>query len=207
MLYSFVRSLRLLFTLAILACVLMGCRKEEGKVYCSEWEENTVFRPLPYLPVFPGSEWTYVDVNGDSVTKRVSSALIPHSWDNGDCSTHTAFVPFWDGKPMYGYSYPIPSSPVRPPTVLFPLLMDAPIGTQEWYEAPTHLLTRMVSNRDTTITIQGTTYDEVLVIAEGGPIFVKWSYYAKDIGLIKEEQRIGSDTLTTLDLVSFTIAP
>lgn len=190
---------------SMLISVLLGCRKEDDIEYCSTWEENTVFRPLPYLPIFPGSAWTYVNNNGDSITKRVSSDLVAHSWSQGDCITHTALVPYWDGHPMYGYSYPLHSDHATLPTVLFPLLMDAPIGTQEWFEAPTHLLRRMVSDRDTTITIQGTTYDEVIVIAEGGSYFVKWRYYAKDVGLIKEENRIGTDTVTTLELVSFTI--
>jgi hypothetical protein len=66
--------------------------------------------PLSYYPVYPGSWWLY-EVN-DTTTEQVevSSAYLPNRYVNtpanasgGQSYSDTVYVPFLNGKPIYGY--------------------------------------------------------------------------------------------------------
>lgn len=197
------------FLMVTVVCI--SCRKEETKAHCTEWGAGTVFEPLPYLPAYPGSTWTYVDTNGVTSVQRTSENYMPHQFERSTCTTQIAWVPVWNGRYLYGYRTPITSEYYTHPTSLSSLLVDAPAGylwvVQYWQG---NYWAREVTARDTNIVVQGTTYSDVLVIAElygDGTNYhaSSWSFYARDIGLVRVDKRrytdTGSDTVAVLELV------
>ncbi|MBL0126218.1 MAG: hypothetical protein IPP83_01925 [Flavobacteriales bacterium] len=184
--------------------LLIGCKKE-GTNYCEGWSSGTVMEPQPYLPLFPGSHWNYLDTANMTVTKSVSATYVQHQIDRGTCKTHIACVPYWDDQYWYGYTYPIYSDHVSIGPTLFAILKDESVGTCWWYESPGHIIERCVVARDTIVEVLGVSYSHVLVIGEGYGIKLAWSYFAKDIGLIRMDCRIGNDTLQMLRLSDYHI--
>lgn len=80
------------------------------------WE---TVEPGPYFPVYPGSFWVY-EINGrPGHRENTSLTYMPHRYRTGrDPETYdyaysdTAFVPIYNGMPIYGYNRiePPPSS-------------------------------------------------------------------------------------------------
>ena len=72
-------------------------------VSCTEEIEPETVLPEKYFPVYPGSWWLYS--NGE--TKITDPGYVLHSYENDIVSpyeTEEAFVPYWDGHYVYGYS-------------------------------------------------------------------------------------------------------
>lgn len=69
---------------------------------------DTVF-PGSYFPVYPGSFWEY-RVNNQAITKRfetsatfVLDSFVTSNW-NPQVYSKPKYVPYYDGRPIYGYS-------------------------------------------------------------------------------------------------------
>jgi hypothetical protein len=103
---QFVRTILwcLLFSGSIVSCTW---EKEQGEIY----SEPMTIVPFNYYPVYPGSWWLY-EVN-DTTTEQVevSSTYLPHRYVNApgngsgmDSYSDTTYVPFLNGKPIYGYN-------------------------------------------------------------------------------------------------------
>ncbi len=193
-----------MFLMAILGGI--SCRKEESKTHCTDWPAGTVFEPLPYLPAYPGSTWTYVDTNGVVTVQSTSETYMPHQFDQSMCRTELAWVPVWNGRYLYGYETPRTSEYYTHPVYLSRLLADAPVGyrwvTSYWQG---NYWAREVTARDTSIVVQGTTYTDVLVIAQlsgDGSSYdaYEWSYYARDVGLVRVD-KLHYGVVTVLELV------
>lgn len=200
-----------LLTLGLLTGSL-SCRKADER--CPDWSFGKVFEPQEYLPIYPGSTWTYRDEDGAQVIKRVSSTYVPHSFIKGNCRTHTAWVPLWDGLYMYGYQYPAGESIGEPSVNLVPLLKEEPRGTywilDHW--AGTMDFRRIIA-RDTTIISNGIAYSPVISVARGtgaSPFpdqsaLHEYRHYARGIGLVRVDRVSLTDTVPSLELVSYSI--
>jgi len=193
--------------------LISGCSKEEDE-HCPyfSWAPLTTFYPLPYLPAYPGSSWTYADANGNVKVISTGSAYEGRiiDCDPEDCTSNLAFVPIWNGAPLYGYSTLSISSRS---CSLVPLLQEAPVGTTwntvyppwQGYSAE-----RVIIALDTNMVVRGVNYTHVIGVADkdynGSTTHTNaWRYYAKDIGVIREDLRMGTDSILTYELVSYTI--
>lgn len=95
--------------LVLIAFTFSSCTwdKMEEHVYT----EPLTIVPSSYYPVFPGSWWIY-EVNDTTIEEAtVSATYLPHSYTNSpqnlagvQSHSDTAFVPFLNGNPIYGYS-------------------------------------------------------------------------------------------------------
>jgi hypothetical protein len=93
----------------LVSCALFSCTRES--LQAEVFTEPTTFVPLSYYPVYPGSWWTY-EVN-DTTTEQVevSATYLPHRYVNAPTNpagvqtfSDTAYVPFLNGQPIYGYN-------------------------------------------------------------------------------------------------------
>jgi hypothetical protein len=198
----------------LLAALIVRCGKSDDR--CTDWPTNTVFEPQEYLPIHPGSWWTYSAEDGSQVVKAVSADYVRHSFVMGACTTRAAKVPFWDGHPMYGYRYPASERIGEPSVQLVSLVKDEPRGTywilDHW--AGTMSFRRIIA-RDTTILANGIAYDNVISVAQGtgGSPFPgqsalhEYRHYAKGIGLVRVDRVSLTDTVPALALQSYYIHP
>ena len=197
----------------ILIFILYSCKKEEQVNY------QTIY-PLPYLPVYPGSYWIYLDENGDTVISATDKTYILHSYKSSAISggfTDPVYVPYWDGTPVYGYSYPTY-------TVSAAFSDEYAKGehqvgflseelNQYWgvYYSQYGGGFRVVVAIDTSITVESVLYDHVIVVNDYGsyytrPIsFGESNYYAKNIGLIRKDIGRGNIIIQHLRIVSYFI--
>jgi hypothetical protein len=107
--YAMQKLYAVLMIVVLVSCMLFSCTWEsmQGEVTT----EPTTYVPLSYYPVYPGSWWLY-EVN-DTTTEQVevSSTYLPHRYVNApgngsgmDSYSDTTYVPFLNGKPIYGYN-------------------------------------------------------------------------------------------------------
>src|SRR5687768_15173056 len=85
---------------------IISCKKNESEPARAGVE---IIYPLPYIPVYPGSWWRYVNGLGDSIQTTLISDFQEHSYSDitqSGAQTSVVKIPFWNGYPMYGYSYP-----------------------------------------------------------------------------------------------------
>lgn len=171
----------------------LSCKKEKQEAI------QTIY-PLPYLPVYPGSKWTYLNEVGDTIIQSTAPEYQLHQYISesiGDYMTDYVYVPFWNGKPVYGYSTPIDNM-----TTTFGDNGLTQIGYlsekkgEQWTTYLSKITTsfRVVENIDTSITVNSINYNNVIKVcdyghyAPNGPQYLAYvSYYAKNIGLIKED--------------------
>ena len=173
---------------------------------------DTIF-PLSYLPCFPGSFWKYLDSSNDTTTINTDPSYVKDNWTWG-YDSNTAFVPVYNGIPTWeyqardGHVSHSGSSPFKR------ILSDSlPIGSN-WlvsYWGGTGVSRKIISN-DTTIIINGNSYFPIIVIEEyysTGPsdyIWIAKRYYAKDIGMIKEDLNNDLDsTINTKVIIEYFI--
>ena len=193
-----------IFLLIILFC---SCGKEPEKRAV-----QTIY-PLPYLPVYPGSRWRYLNSDGDTITYTTGNEYSENAYRsyalNGNY-TDPVKVPYWNGQPIYGYSTPVEVFPqhsghVGSRQVGFLSVTSGDRFTTDSYKG---LAWREVGNTDTSISVDGNLYNHVIRVnnwAESS--FYNYprtlngaTYYARDIGLIKEEDlRDSTITLRLLD--------
>ncbi len=198
--------------LTILLILLISCKKEKQESY------KTIY-PLPYLPVFPGSSWTYINMDGDTVSQTTSSEYQLNSYSSYalyGSKTDPVYVPFWNGEPVYGYSSP----------------KETTTGAFEGYERGLSQIgylsetlgqgwgigysqyggsSRIVSNIDTSITINSITFNHVITVNDWSyimfvnPRLTKINYYAKDVGLIKQDILKDTVMIQNLGIISYSI--
>lgn len=207
------RPNRILLAAPLLLAFAYGCRKPDNR--CTEWATNTVFEPEEYLPIHPGSFWTYRKADGSLVVKAVSDEYMRHTFIMGQCTTRVAKVPVWDGRHMYGYRYPSSERVGEPSTVLVSLLKDEAAGTywvlDHW--AGTMSFRKIIA-RDTMIVANGTAYNHVITVAQGTgssaspnqSALSEYRHYARGIGLVRVDRVSLTDTLPELELVDYSIS-
>lgn len=210
--------MRILVIILVSAVVLLACNKEQVIEY------ETLY-PLPYLPVYPGSSWTYIHPPDKSTvihTTKPEYAL--HSYESKNFRgkrTEPVFVPVWEGQAVYGYSSPIiyydlenlDESAWGDVQVAH---LSEKVGEKiDLSNAEEYTAYRMVTQKELFYALDTAYYSNVLVVNDyllgkesgAAPILFKIWYYAKDIGLIGMDDVIaaGSDTIPNLRLVDFHI--
>jgi hypothetical protein len=187
--------------------VLFSCKKDDI--------DRNVIYPGPYFPVYPNSYWKYVQKDGDTITKSTSSDYLPDSFISEEYNVYTedAYVPFWNGIPIYGYCTPVFVNANDKGRVLTPLLRDK--AGFEWitWQSINDSIIEFVSAMDTVLTVKGTLYQNVIVVEKNSwsdhqlSNIYSYRFYARDIGLIKEiDLNISNnDTLRFSDLIEYHI--
>jgi hypothetical protein len=171
----------------------LSCKKEKQ-------EAQTIY-PLPYLPVYPGSKWIYLNEVGDTVIQSTAPEYQLHQYNSysiGGYMTDYVYVPFWNDKPVYGYSTPIDNmSAAFIHNGLTQIGYLSEKKGEQWttYWSQYGSSFRVVENIDTSLTVNSINYYNVIKVCDyghypagpGPQILASVSYYAKNIGLIKED--------------------
>jgi hypothetical protein len=179
---------KLLLLLFLFLSVLQACKKADQKT-------PITILPLPYLPVYPGSSWVYITAAGDSVYSSTSPTYLLHSYQCSAGYTDPVYVPWWDGKPIYGYSTPIDayygSSDIQAQQTL---LSDQPgyrfdgLYSDPHYYHPVYYVVTATGKTDT---INGTVYPNVVINSQyvtgynPSLLEVERKHYARNVGLIR----------------------
>lgn len=206
--------------LIIMATNLVSCNKEddiileEENVQCSNPE-----MPGEYFPAYPNSWWSYYNSNSEIVEIEISS---DYQECEGKCRPvlknitkciqgNSLIQRFYAGQ---GVSSTIESpiySTVLDSVLICPISFST-FQEQEFFIGQNDVrYRRKASTIDTTISINSTTYDNVLVIYEYhefDSLHRYYDYFAKDIGLIKRDSvnsANSSDLIEILSLVNYSI--
>ncbi len=184
-----------------LIVLCFSCKKKESA--------PMTFFPQSYLPVFPGSYWKYCNQTGDTIVYTTSENYVLNQYQSGDKSDQKstpAYVPLWNGTPVYGY---------YSPKQIDPYLYYKQVPYLSEIKGPLYSYTTRygctsisVVNIDTSIVLPSGTYNNVIVVkyyySNSGsptPYNILSSYYAKNIGLVMQE---GSHD--TIKIISYFIS-
>jgi hypothetical protein len=182
--------------------MLLSCRKPGGR--------DTI-EPKPYLPVYPGSEWIYLDENSNTVKHTTAAEYQLHQYIDSKTGKKTKkrFVPYWNDQPVYEYSIPrdLTHSGIEG-SDLFPILFEE-IGRSEVvstdHHGPNSSITAL--RKETSVQVDANTFYDVIVI--GNYYTARFTYYARNVGLILREHIDRTvtphDTIATLRLQSWHI--
>lgn|SRR5574344_1313946 len=203
-----------LFTALIF--IQLGCNKNKDHDPEDVSEFDTIF-PKSYLPVYPGSYWVYGNEDGriDSVFSADDYVLDYYQNPEAGYVSDTFYVPELDNVPIWGYEAhtgSVSHSGSYPFTLI---LSDTAEVGYDWIIAywQGNENRRQIIAKDTTIQLaSGAAFDSVIIVKEYQtlPINVlEWwykRYYAKGVGLIKEESWFSNDsTCNNKELIGFKI--
>ncbi len=183
--------------------------------------------PYEYLPVYPGSYWVYS--NGDTIRTNPeyikSAVFFKHSpplvYDQGHGNNYfpndSVYLPIWDGIPVLGYSsvnYIIEYIPLIP-------ILTNDVGSTVFLSTDNRSSCSafMTESLDTTLTIGNNTFFEVIQTSIWSMYHGScWDYpdkrhmlshskrfYAKGVGLIREEIYKPNDPLIVKEIVDWYI--
>ncbi len=186
--------------------LLASCDKEGQLDYVT---------PEPYLPAYPGSFWDYT--NGDRIV--VDNHYHEHSYDtevNSTEHTATVYVPYMDGKYVYGYSIyqDFPKYPLKQ-------LLSESKGSWVVNEVDGHEILRNVISVTDSLSLS-LKDDEAYVVKKFKNVITvveyidslgvnSWytkEYYGKNVGLLRVEVNNPYDTLSAIvekDLLYYNI--
>ncbi len=199
---------KLILLLLIIQC-LVSCKKETT---------YTTIYPLPYLPVYPGSFWRYLNKNNDTIIQSTDSEYKLHhyaceySTSENTIWTDYVYVPYWNGNPIYGYSTPYESNHYYSANISNQVGFLSNTLEQSWgtyFDPHIGSAKRTVKNIDTSLNVNSSIYLHVIKVRETyrstNLYFPKdeWledNYYAKDVGLVLRQ-----NSNDTLSLISFYI--
>ena len=210
------RRTHLFFTLFLCSCSLFSCTWEMEQV--ENTQEPITYVPFDYYPVYPGSWWLY-EVNGSTTEQvEVSATYLPHSYVNSPTNlsgaqtfSDTAYVPFLNGQPIYGYNK---INWVSPPFggyyAQWPILSET-IGFEferDWtdkrygdFSEKVKVTGKFFNGTDSILTLEGHWVY--------GPNISKKSFqtYGKNIGLMHEFiiDTLGGDTVYKKVLIDYLI--
>jgi hypothetical protein len=180
----------------VIFVVLLSCKKEDVKK-----DYQTIY-PQSYLPVYPGSTWQYTDETGDTIIYKTDDNYILNSYSSYTLygnATDPAYVPYWNGNPVYGYSTPLQtSSPSNNEDYARGMKQVGYLSEtkgEQWviYASQYGAAWRTVVNIDTTIIVNSYSFNHVIVVNDSASFMfnsshlTKTDYYAKDVGLIKQD--------------------
>ncbi len=174
---------------------------------------DTIY-PKSYFPVYPGSYWKYETSDNKIVTDTTSSDYKLHYYFCPDVfDSDTCYVPFFNGKPIYGYNkivadeYPLPFCARQWrffSEKIGDYFMDDWCDQRYDYTCSYWKVLAKYPNYNANNTV----YDSVFVLKSSGGFPIDDSYvlkfYAKDIGLI-QKLWIGQDTTVLLNLIEYVI--
>lgn len=204
------------YPLILLIIFLHTCEKTAIKIDPVEPVYDTIF-PKAYLPAYPGSHWTYLDQNDSTIISEVSGDYILDYYIEQEAAyiSDTFYVPALNHIPLWGYEAhtgPISHGGSYPLTLV--LNDTAEVGfswsVAHWAGNENR---RIILARDTMIQLStNLTFSSVIVVKEyqsrpeNVPEWWYKRYYAKDLGLIKEEYWFSYDsTYKSMDLLEYKI--
>jgi hypothetical protein len=199
-------GLYLLFTAAL---ALTGCEKDPA---LQPESYDTIF-PGPYLPAYPGSSWVYEsttytpsDTVVDTVTINASPAYQLHAFRMAGTNDSTrAYVPYWDGMPLYKYSTPVirynsPAHGNYGEYYLYNILSETAgeksySGINQYAQNFSEVMDVGIAHTAGTIA-----YSDVIRVnyyqkQTSYLLLLKTRYFARDIGMVKMESFLPGDTL------------
>lgn len=162
------------FITSAILVILISCKKD--KVISNP---ETIY-PLPYLPVYPGSVWNYIDDNGDTIVYKTDDSYRLHSYRSYEAygnTTNPVYVPYWNGNPIYGYSTPMqtfsPSFPEEYARGLKQIGFLSETKETRWitYQSQYGYALRVVVKTDTAITVNSLNFNHVIVVNDSGGSF------------------------------------
>lgn len=221
---------------AFLLLALISCTKKVGeKIKAPEKTQDPVstpkidtIKPNDYLPAFPGSYWKYITDQNVTVTYTTSATYLkdsysyktPYGGPDAKTQSGTAYVPHYNGVPLWGYSGhtgPFYSYGFLIVPSLIPIVSEGKVGRIWTTSADRHARSyKSILTKDTTIQIEGQSYYPTIVIGEfsypsnnlGVPVptsLIGKEYYTKDIGLIKKETFYANSASKEMHLVTYHI--
>lgn len=169
-----------------------SCRKELDFEQSEPFD--TIF-PKSYLPVYPGSWWTYYDSTSNSSFTDVAGAYELKSFNYDNHHSRQYYVPSWRNRFYFGYGF-------QQNATFFTKELEETVASGWLYlpntstdciHTPCTSISRKVEAVGLTVIIDTITYSNVIRVREdvhqsgywyGG---IYYYYYAKDVGLIKKE--------------------
>ena len=215
------RPLLLIPALAIgilLACILPGCSKD--KLISKPPQE-----PGAYLPVYPGSHWTYqrtsyslTDTLIDTIREESPPEYILHYLLNSQGTDSTAnYVPYWKGVPLYKYSFPAashdhPSSGTAGHKLVDHLSETVPYTSNHFHNQYASSFI-YVAAKGISLTVGPVTYPDVIKVDHYyeymtyGECITLSRFYARNVGLVKEIRfpLYSTDTAAVINLIDYHI--
>jgi hypothetical protein len=206
------------FVLTVWIFIQLGCEKDYNGLNPQDdlVEFDTIY-PMTYFPTFPGSYWIYENENGSIDTSFTSNDYILDYYEylSAGFISDSFYVPKLDNIPIWGYeahtgtishagSYP------------FTLILNdtAKVG-YNWVIAywAGNENRRQIIAKDTVILLStGNEFDSVIIVKEyqsmpdNVPEWWYKRYYAKEIGMIKEEYWFSYDsTYKSKELIDYKI--
>jgi hypothetical protein len=208
----------------LLLLFFVACGQEKDEPNCREFTLHDGVGPLvlPYLPALPGSWWAYSD--GHTVNTSSTLSLQPiyaTYWDIQSGSVHccydgAAYMPLYDGVPLYGYTL-MQGDPHAGSVCNEQQLAEKRGSKFYWGGSHYGRTCSKTIATDTAITLaDGTTYAPCLVMKRAfgiaGPYIdvaqdCTLDYYARGVGLVRHEQYIHHELAVQWDLTAYHIGP
>ncbi len=189
---------KIILSLLLTGVFLNSCEKntkDNSVILVSHFD--TIY-PNDYLPVFPGSFWKYHTEAGNIQVSRTSDTYILDYFEIPEAAyaSDSFYVPLLDSIPIWGYeahTEPISHAGSYPFSKLLYDTVNVGFNWRIAYWAGNENR-RMIIARDTVIQLfNGQNFDSVIIVREyqslpyNVPETWHKRYYAKNVGLIKEE--------------------
>lgn len=176
-----------------------SCRKETP--YVADPSPDTLF-PKPYLPIYPGSWWTYVYPYDNATFTDNAEGYVLDELHYGQYHSQKYYVPKWRGCSFFGYTFLNASAS----QIATSELMEE--QWVQWVYVPnsggdprynSYTIYREVDSIGITHAVNSVIYTDVIKVHERydpsgtNPIaYHYYYYYAKDVGLIEKKDAIGN---------------
>ena len=196
----------------LLGILLLSCKKDLEPL-----SEVKYILPGKYFPVYPGSTWTYIENDGDTIIHSSDANWQKHSYKVNafnDFYTDPVYVPKFEGKFIYGYSsYNLGQSNYSP----FTQILSENLGESwlsNWVLTMSGWINTGNSVVDTTlytISVPAGTFVNVIKVNEyenilgTGDTVCYSKYYVPDVGIIRVDYFMNSVYVSDYMLLSFYI--
>jgi hypothetical protein len=206
---------RILSLCSLSLLLFSSCNRDSDALFPGPLD---TIKPKPYLPIYPGSWWKYVDANGDTVLQTTGAHYVRDTlcWrePDGIHFTKPSYVPVWNGKPTWGYTQQGHTGSIEGTLYYTADVLRETVGGQ-WtveysqgdprWETPG--IVRDVMATGLTMNVDSLSFTDVIKVRESS-FYPRYLYYARDVGLIKTEKVIANyQVVDDLKLVSWYIHP
>ncbi len=202
--------------------VLTSCEKENLTVDNTVPDEDSisllpVYDTVPmgeYFPAYPNSYWIYLNLDGDTVIHKTDTIYSLHSnyhpYQN-PYDTTKYYACKYDGRTVKKYELSVRSNHYVHETSWETILPDNLYEGNlflKHYSWPYTYSSGRILKIDTTVMLNSTSYDSVIIVLEYlgpgiGCVPHGKTYYAKNIGIIKKETCTGEgfDKITSQEIL------
>lgn len=185
----------LLLFIIFVALFGQSCRKELP--FEQHTPPDTLF-PRPYLPIYPGSWWTYRNASDSTTFTEYAGGYVLDRMSYNEYNSQEYYVPLWRGRTYFGYGFYNEGG-----AGCFTKELDPFSGTGSWLYEPNPgdprfsywNVWRKTDSTGLTLTIDSVIYTDVIKVVEyeiSSGSTAQWDvfdyYYAKDVGLIRVDK-------------------